>query len=94
VIVPAVVVMTAAFLLAGFLALKTQLAQPVSGKEGLIGRIGEARSEIAPKGSVFFEGEFWTARSKKPIPSGASVKVVKVENMQLEVEPVEEEGDE
>lgn len=90
VIATAVIVMCGAVLAAGFLVLKTQFAQPVSGKEGLVGQIAEARSAIDPKGSVFFNGEFWTAHSKTPIPEGAQVKVVKVYNMQLEVESLEE----
>ena len=71
--------------------LKTQFAQPVSGKEGLIGQTGEARTAIDPKGSLFFHGEFWTAYSKKPIAEGAKVRVLKVEDMQIEVEEGKEE---
>lgn len=92
VIYPTVAVFAAAFLGAGLLVLKSQFKKPISGKEGLIGGIGEARTDIAPTGTVFFHGEFWTAHSKTPIPQGAKVKVLAVKDMKLEVEKAEEES--
>jgi len=92
VIIPGVVVMALAFLLAGFLILKTQLAKPLGGKEGLVGEFAEARTDLDPVGSVFFHGEFWTAHSQKPVKAGGKVKVLKVEHMKIEVEPVEDDN--
>lgn len=92
VIYPTVAVFAAAFLGAGLLVLKSQFKKPISGKEGLIGGIGEARTDIAPTGTVFFHGEFWTAHSRTPIPQGAKVKVLAVKDMKLEVEKAEEES--
>lgn len=91
VIYPTVAVFAAAFLGAGLLVLKSQLKKPVSGKEGFIGKIGEAKTDIAPSGTVFLHGELWTAYSKTSIPQGAKVKVLAVKDMKLEVEKAEEE---
>jgi membrane-bound serine protease (ClpP class) len=41
------------------------------------------------EGKVFVHGELWNAISKDPIEKGAKVRVVKVENLVLEVEPIE-----
>jgi len=92
VIIPGVVVMAIAFLLAGFLVLKTQLAKPVSGKEGLVGEVAEAKTDIDPTGSVFFHGEFWTAHSDKPVKAGEKVRVLKVDHMKIDVEPLEDKN--
>jgi membrane-bound serine protease (ClpP class) len=48
--------------------------------------IGKACTDIAPGGKVFVHGEYWNARSTTSIPKGAEVRVVKVDNMLLEVE--------
>lgn len=91
VIIPTVALIAAIFLAVGFLVLKTQFGKPVSGKEGLVGELGVARSELNPEGRVFCHGELWTAHSKTPVREGGKVRVLSVKNMRLEVEPVEEE---
>lgn len=92
VLIPGVVVLALAFMGAGYLVLKTQLRKPITGKEGLIGELAEVRAALNPDGTVFFHGEFWTAHSNKPVIIGKKVKVLKVDHMKLEVEPVEGEN--
>jgi len=60
----------------------------ISGKEGLIGEIGLAETNIFPgrRGKVFVHGEIWNAVSKENIEKGSKIKVVKIEGMTLEVE--------
>jgi membrane-bound serine protease (ClpP class) len=60
-----------------------------SGKEHLVGEIGEVREEIADgrKGTVFVAGEWWTATSRQPIAAGQKVRVVRADSLVLEVEP-------
>jgi len=60
-----------------------------SGKESLVGEIGEVRQEIANgrKGMVFVAGEWWSATSKQPIAAGQKVRVVRAQGLVLEVEP-------
>jgi membrane-bound serine protease (ClpP class) len=54
-----------------------------------LGEIGMVKEPILKEGKVFVHGELWKAISKDPIEKGAKVRVVKVENLVLEVEPIE-----
>jgi len=53
----------------------------------MIGMIGEARSDLAPKGSVYVNGELWTARSANTnlIKQGSPVRVLDREGFTLTV---------
>jgi len=63
-----------------------------TGREGLVGEVGEARTALAPEGKVHVHGEFWDAISVSgPIAAGARVRVVRVEEMRIRVEPVRNE---
>ena len=54
----------------------------------LIGMTGEARTDLAPDGTIYVDGEEWSARSESKIRSGAQVKVLKRDGLVLLVEPV------
>ncbi len=41
-----------------------------------------------PEGKVFVHGELWNATSKNRISKGTKVRVIKVVNLMLDVEPV------
>ncbi len=56
---------------------------------GLVGALGEARTDVQKEGSVYISGEMWTARSPVLIPRGARVRVTRREGFVLDVEPVE-----
>ncbi len=61
-----------AVLVVGFLVWMSVLARrlPVrTGIEGLITETGVARSELAPRGTVFVHGELWDACRTRPWPS-------------------------
>ncbi len=68
-------------------ALRAQRRPVAVGTEALIGRVGEARSELSPSGTVQVAGELWTAESEgeKPIPKGARIEVIGVEGLRLRV---------
>ncbi len=68
-------------------ALRAQRRPVAVGTEALIGRVGEARSELSPSGTVQVAGELWTAESEgeKPIPKGARIEVISVEGLRLRV---------
>jgi membrane-bound serine protease (ClpP class) len=51
----------------------------------LIGLRGRADSALAPDGSVFVRGEFWTARAEGPVAAGERVEVIAVEGLRLRV---------
>ena len=61
----------------------------VTGEAGMIGEQGIAKTEIHSEGKVHVHGENWNAFSNRPIPAGARVRVVRVQGLRVEVEPVE-----
>ena len=58
---------------------------------GLVGAVGEARTDIHYEGSAYVNGEDWSARSAQPIPEGSLVRVVGREGFVLDVEAVAED---
>jgi membrane-bound serine protease (ClpP class) len=91
-LVVAVGLMTGAFFMfAVGAALRAQRRPPSSGREALVGAVGVARSEVAPEGTVFVQGELWTAEAEgEPIRSGERVRVVRLEGVRLRVRKEEE----
>lgn len=76
------------------LVLRSRKWKVTTGKEELIGEVGEVREPVGPSeepGSVFVHGELWraAARAGENIPVGARVRVKKVKGLTLEVESVE-----
>ena len=68
------------------IALKARRNKVVTGVAGLIGAIGEARTDIDPEGKVFVLGELWNAHAPSRVGMGDHVVVRKVEGLELEVE--------
>ena len=64
--------------------------RPVQDLTRLVGMIGEARTDISREGSVYVNGEEWSARSRTPILAGARVKVVRRAGLVIEVEPADD----
>jgi membrane-bound serine protease (ClpP class) len=60
----------------------------VTGEEGMLGEAGVAQTDIFDGGKVFVRGEYWNASSPHLIPAGSRVRVVKVEGLKVEVEPL------
>jgi membrane-bound serine protease (ClpP class) len=56
-----------------------------------VGEIGIVKKTLAPEGKVFVHGELWNARAKEALDENVKVRVVKVVNLFLEVESVDEE---
>ena len=57
----------------------------VTGKEGMVGEIGTALTDIGSQGKVQVHGEIWQASSPQPIESGNRVRVVAVEGLNIRV---------
>jgi membrane-bound serine protease (ClpP class) len=77
------------------LALRTALRPlPVaSGASLLVGSVGVARSDIAPRGIAHVAGEDWTVISEGgEIPKGGQLRVKRVDGVRLIVEPARAEG--
>ena len=87
-----VVALVASVLVAGFLwiavrkSVEAANTRPTHDLDGLVGKIGEARTRIEAEGSVQVEGELWSARSEKAIPAGTSIRVLGREGFVLIVE--------
>jgi membrane-bound serine protease (ClpP class) len=58
--------------------------------QALVGRTGEAKTEIKDEGTVQVAGELWTAQSDRRIPEGTAVRVISRQGFILQVEPKEE----
>jgi membrane-bound serine protease (ClpP class) len=66
-------------------AVKAQMSKVRTGREGMIGEVGVARSDIAPSGKVFLHGELWDALAEDPVEAGERVVVIAVEGMTVKV---------
>jgi membrane-bound serine protease (ClpP class) len=91
VLMPTVILVSGFFIVVAGLVFKTHVSKPMTGDAGLIGETGVVKTKLMPEGKIFVHGEIWNAMSKTPVETGARVKVVKVENLLLEVEPIEQE---
>jgi membrane-bound serine protease (ClpP class) len=68
------------------IALRARRNKVVTGQRGMIGAVGEARTDIDPEGKVFVQGEIWNARAPSRVGIGEQVVVRRVEGLELEVE--------
>ena len=75
------------------LALRARRRPVVSGREQMIGAVGEALSTFRSDGRVRVHGEEWQAQTHRPLVRGQKVKVVGMEGLVLIVEPYSEEVD-
>jgi membrane-bound serine protease (ClpP class) len=92
------VIMLVVIIVAGFvvflltLGVRAQFRRKTTGSEGIVGKIGTAKTAIdSAGGTVFVHGEFWNAVSGSKIKEGSTVKVMGVKEMVLRVEVVDEE---
>ncbi len=65
-------------------------SRPMTGQEGMIGLLGEVRTPLEPQGMVFVNGERWKAKTVDGsfLDVGETVRVVRVDDLLLTVEPV------
>ena len=85
VIVPIVSLLSAFFLVVLGLVTKARLKQPRTGREGLLGEVGLAVTDLNTAGIVSVHGEHWRARAVEFIPKGQTVRVLRVEDLCLVV---------
>lgn len=60
------------------LVVRAHARRSFTGKEGMIGEVGTARTDLSPSGKVFVHGEIWEAEATEPVAKGEKVKVVAV----------------
>jgi membrane-bound serine protease (ClpP class) len=74
-------------------ALRVRLRRPVMGEEAMAGTAGEAKTDIAPEGTVMTKGALWRARTMETgIAAGSKVRVVATEGLVLLVEPLHDDA--
>jgi membrane-bound serine protease (ClpP class) len=66
---------------------RAQKGRVATGREGMVGEIGVASTDLSPEGQIFVHGELWNARAGGTIPRGARVRIRAVDEMLLHVEP-------
>ncbi|PYQ49753.1 MAG: serine protease [Acidobacteria bacterium] len=71
------------------LALRARRNRVTTGREGMIGEIGIARTQLQPAGKVFVHGTLWNAVARTSVAEGTRVRVSGVDGLQLIVEPAE-----
>jgi membrane-bound serine protease (ClpP class) len=64
---------------------------PTHNLDHLVGMIGTTHTDIRPEGSVYVDGEEWSAFSQDYIPTGTRVRVLSRKKMVLTVEKVKQE---
>jgi membrane-bound serine protease (ClpP class) len=60
------------------LVIRAHMRKATTGKEGLMGEMGTALTDLAPEGRVFVHGEYWQAEADAPVPKGSPIKVIQV----------------
>lgn len=81
------------FLLVAGSALRGLRRRPATGREAMVGRLGEVRTALAPEGMIFIDGEIWRAHAMTlhrtaaapVIPPGTTVIVTQVHGLLLAV---------
>ena len=81
-----VILVFAAFVIALVrLVIQAQRRRAQTGAEGLVGRQGQAETDLDPEGWVVVQGERWRASAAEPVPRGGKVEVQSVEGLLLRV---------
>jgi membrane-bound serine protease (ClpP class) len=85
------VAMAAIFIGIGTLIVRRRHGPVMTGREGLVGEIGEVRLEITPgnPGRIFIHGENWRAVSDEAVKIGERVRVEEVNGMEMKVRRVD-----
>jgi membrane-bound serine protease (ClpP class) len=86
VILPTVGATAGIFAFAVTAGVRALFQKSTTGQSGMIGRVGVARSPLAPAGDVFIQGELWRAVAENgAVAEGEAVKVTAVEGLTLKV---------
>jgi membrane-bound serine protease (ClpP class) len=87
----AAAVFSVAVLGLGYIVVRERRRPAMTGREGLIGEIGEVREAIAPgaTGRVLVRGELWRAASDTSLTPGTAVRVTAVRGLEIKVADVD-----
>ncbi len=84
-ILPVVLVSAGFFLFALAMVVRAHRRRPTTGREGLVGEIGVAKTDLSPEGLVEVHGELWSAEAEKEIKAGERIKVAGMAGMKVTV---------
>lgn len=86
-------VLTTAFIMVFLirLAVKAYRKKSITGREGMINKIGEAYGAIDRQGKVFVNGEIWNAESDGRIEDKEKIRVVSVNGMIVKIKKEKED---
>ncbi|HRD02349.1 MAG TPA: nodulation protein NfeD [Candidatus Saccharicenans sp.] len=79
-IIPIVLGISLIFVMLVYLVIKAHTRKSLTGKEGLVGEVGQALSSFSPAGKIFVHGSIWRAISDDTIEKGDKVQVVEVQD--------------
>ncbi len=70
---------------------RTRFSTPTIGRKWMIGKLGEATSDLRPDGTIVIDDTPWQAITNRatPLSAGDRVRVVGIDRLLLEVEPEE-----
>lgn len=88
VIIPTVLLSALFFLAVAYFGLKAQRQKTQTGEEGMVGKIGVAKTDIEKEGYIFIDGELWKAVADERIEKGQKVEIVEVDGLTLKVKKV------
>ncbi len=74
----------------GWLAARARRRPPSTGVEAMIGATVEATADCQDRCVVRYGGELWNARTSSPLRAGQQARIVKVVDMTLWVEPLQD----
>ncbi len=90
IVVIAIAVFIAVTIIWGIRAHRQQI---LAGREELVGKTAEVKTVMKPKGTVFIQGERWTAISEDGrVQPGEEVIITKVEGLMLRVAKINKGG--
>ena len=85
VVLPVVLFSATFFLFALIMVVRAHRRRPTTGKEGLVGGKGVAKTDLKPEGVVEIRGELWNAVAEDTIKAGEKIQVKEVEGMTVKV---------
>lgn len=92
VLVPVTLFTAGMAVMAAAMAVRSHRRRPVSGEEGMIGRVVTLEQPLGPEGRIWLEGEAWQARAEAPLPAGTRVRVTGFDGLTVLLAPQEPTG--
>ena len=82
---PTILLVGGFFVVVASLAFRAYRVRPMSGTDGMLGKVGMVKERIDPEGLIFVHGEYWRAKSRERVEPGEKVEVEGVEGLVLSV---------